>query len=66
MNSNRLYLVPINVVDLVGKLLDANIGENERYNYEIRVEAIREYCDFAINKHNSNKNSKKFQKVNRK
>ena len=56
MNSNRLHLIPINVVDLVTKLADSNIGENEKFNYIMRIEAIKEYCDYALNKHNTFKN----------
>jgi len=56
MNSNRLHLIPINVVDLVTKLTDLNIGENEKFNYIMRIEAIKEYCDYALNNHNTVKN----------
>jgi len=34
-------------------MLDKNIKENEHYNYILRVEAIREYCDEALRKNNN-------------
>lgn len=49
------HLVPVNIVDLANKINDKNLRENERNNYVLRLEAIREYCTVAINKHNSNK-----------
>jgi hypothetical protein len=56
MNSNLLHLIPIIVVDLATKLVDSNIGEHEKNNYVMRIEAIKEYCDYALNKHNTVKN----------
>ena len=47
----NLHLVPVNVQDIVQKLNDPNIRENELYNYQLRLEAIRDYCSIAINKH---------------
>ena len=51
----NLHLVPVNIQDLIDKMLDKNIRENEAMNYQLRLEAIRDYCSIAINKHLSNK-----------
>lgn len=50
----NLHLVPVNIVDLVEKLNDPNIHENERNNYIIRIETIRDYCASALAKNHSN------------
>ena len=42
------HMVPVNVIDLVNKLSDVTIRENERMNYVLRLEAIRDYCDAAL------------------
>lgn len=42
------HLVPINVQDLITKALDKNLNENERMNYQLRVEAIRDRCQSAV------------------
>lgn len=49
------HLVPVNIVDLANKLSDKTIRENERNNYLLRLEAVREYCSVAINKHNTSR-----------
>lgn len=46
------HLIPINVIDLVEKLNESKINENERNNYIHRLEAIRDYCDISIKKAN--------------
>jgi hypothetical protein len=61
----NLHLVPINVQDLIEKMLDKNIKENEHYNYILRVEAIREYCDEALRKNNNKISAVPFKKVRR-
>ena len=61
----NLHLVPINVQDLIEKMLDKNIRENEHYNYVIRVEAIREYCEEALRKNNNKISAVPFKKVRR-
>ena len=38
------HLVPVNIVDLVSKLQDKTLRENEVANYQLRLEAIKEYC----------------------
>lgn len=50
----NLHLVPINVVDVVENMLDKNRRENEHNNYVLRVEAIRDYCQEALER-NKNK-----------
>ena len=44
------HLLPVNVIDLVEKFNTA-YNENERLNYQFRIEAIRDYCDQAVKKH---------------
>ena len=46
---NNLHLVPVNIQDLVDKLSEKGVRGNERYNYMLRLEAIRDYCSAAIN-----------------
>ena len=48
-------MIPINIVDLAEKLLDKNLRENERMNYQQRLEAIRDYCSITITKSISQK-----------
>lgn len=47
------HLVPVNVIDIVNRLTDPSIRENERMNYVLRLEAIREYCSVALSKSTS-------------
>lgn len=47
------HLVPVNVVDIVNRLKDPSIRENEKINYILRLEAIREYCAVALSKNNT-------------
>lgn len=47
------HLVPVNVIDIVNRLADPAIRENERMNYVLRLEAIREYCAVAISRNSS-------------
>lgn len=44
----NLHLVPVNIQDIVEKMMDKNTRENEKYNYTVRVEAIRDFCSEAI------------------
>jgi hypothetical protein len=44
------HLLPVNIVDLVAKLNQPGIRENERMNYVLRLETIRDYCDAAVRK----------------
>lgn len=52
---NNLHLVPAIVIDIVERLNNNTVHKNEEMNYVMRLEAIRDYCSIAINKHNSSK-----------
>jgi len=49
----NLHLVPVNIIDLVEKINDKSIRENEKNNYVLRLEATSVYITEALNK-NSN------------
>jgi hypothetical protein len=49
------HLLPVNIIDLVNKLNDPNIKENERLNYQLRIETISAYCAEALVKYHSKK-----------
>lgn len=52
------YLVPVVVQDIVNRLNDKNVRENERANLLIRLDAIRDYVTAAVVKANQkNENS---------
>lgn len=51
------HLVPANIIDLAQKLNDKDIRENERHNYELRLEAIRDYCTTFLNTYSRDKQS---------
>ena len=53
----NLHLVPANVMDLVDKLNDPTVRENERNNYIFRLEAIREYTTICLNTYSRDKQS---------
>lgn len=44
------HLLPVNIIDLVSKFNNAK-DENEKMNYQLRIEAIRDYCSETIFKH---------------
>lgn len=50
----NIHLIPINIQDLVEKMMAPGTRDNERNNYVLRVEAIRDFCAEAI-KQNENK-----------
>ena len=52
------HLLPVNIVDLVQKLNQTDIRENERMNYVLRLETIRDYCDAAVKKSNEDMKKK--------
>lgn len=56
-NMKNLHLVPAIVIDLFDKINDNNIRENERNNYVLRLEAIREYTTTCLNTHYRDKQS---------
>lgn len=47
------HLLPVNVIDIVDKFNNTT-NNNEKFNYQLRVEAIRDYCDQALKKQLSN------------
>jgi hypothetical protein len=50
MKKNQLHLVPNNIQDIVEQLQKSNVRGNERMNYVLRLEAIRDFCDAAVKK----------------
>lgn len=44
------HLVPINIIDLVDKINDPRTNENERNNYILRLETIKDFCETTIKK----------------
>ena len=57
MIMKNLHLLPANVMDLVDRINDPNIKENERNNYIFRLEAIRDYVTISLNTYSRDKNS---------
>jgi len=53
----NLHLVSANVIDLVDKINDPNLRENERNNYVLRLEAIRDYTTTCLNTYFRDKQS---------
>lgn len=53
----NLHLLPANVMDLVDKINDPTIRENERNNYVFRLEAIRDYVTISLNTYSRDKAS---------
>lgn len=51
------HLVPVNIVDLVNKLNDKTIRENERNNYILRLETTASYISESLTKHKNEKTS---------
>jgi len=49
------HLVPVNIQDIVNRLNDKSISENELMNVLLRLEAIRDYTSQAIFKYNTSK-----------
>jgi hypothetical protein len=45
------HLVPVNIVDLVNKLNDKTIRENELQNYVLRLETTAVYINESLAKH---------------
>ena len=54
MNKDNIHLVPPSVTDIVEKINSPLAHPNEKMNYLLRLEAIRDYCISSINKHNTN------------
>jgi len=55
----NLHLVPVNILDLVEKINDKTIRENEKNNYVLRLEATSVYITEALNKNTMNFSRKK-------
>ena len=53
----NLHLVPVNILDLVEKINDNSLRENERNNYILQLEAIRDYTTTCLNKYSRDRNS---------
>lgn len=49
------HLIPPILIDLAEKYNSPSVRENEKINYILRFEAIRDYCSSIINKHNTSK-----------
>jgi hypothetical protein len=56
----NIHLVPVNVTQLVEQLTVKNIRENEKNNYMLRLEAIRDYCNESLNKLNTKQNMRSY------
>lgn len=46
------HLVPVNIQDIVNRLNDSSLNANEKLVLLQRLEAIRDYCISAYEKHN--------------
>ena len=42
------HLVPVNIQDIVNRLNDKTVRENERANLLLRLDAIRDYVTAAV------------------
>jgi hypothetical protein len=51
------HLVPVVVQDIVNKLNDKSVRENERANLLLRLDAIRDYVTAAVVKANNENRS---------
>lgn len=54
------HLVPVVVQDIVNKLNDKSIQENERANLLLRLDAIRDYVTAAVVKANTKNENRSF------
>jgi hypothetical protein len=54
------HLVPVVVQDIVNRLNDKTIKENERANLLLRLDAIRDYVTAAVVRANENSNYNRF------
>jgi hypothetical protein len=61
--SNNLHLIPPNVLDIVENLSTTK-HENAVLSYIARLEAIRDYCDSALKKHQMHKASNPWNPAN--
>lgn len=59
------HLIPPILIDLAEKFNSPSVRENEKINYILRFEAIRDYCSDIISKHNTSRttiNDKSFKR----
>ena len=56
MKNDKIHLVPQVVIDCVQGLTSTK-QDNLKLNYIMRLEAIRDYCDESIRKHNIETNT---------
>jgi hypothetical protein len=49
------HLIPQVVIECVEKMLDRSINPNVRQNFEQRVEAIKKFCETALEQNSSKK-----------
>ena len=49
------HLIPVNITDLVGKINDPMVKNNERQNYVLRLEATMSYINESLMKYRSQK-----------
>lgn len=61
--TNKIHLVPVVVLDIVDNLSKTK-HENAILSYIDRLEAIRDYCDGALKKHEMQKNSNMWNPAN--
>lgn len=54
------HLVPVNIQDIVNRLNDKTVRENERANLLLRLDAIRDYVTAAVVKANSKNENRSF------
>jgi hypothetical protein len=54
------HLVPVIVQDIVNKLNDKNVRENERANLLLRLDAIRDYVTAAVVKANQKNENRSY------
>jgi len=51
----NLHLVPVNILDLVEKINDNSLRENERNNYILRLETTAAFISEAVTKRKTQK-----------
>jgi hypothetical protein len=56
MNKDMMVYVPQIVIDVSDKLINGKTTSNERHNYSIRLEAIRDYCNMVLEQESKNPN----------
>lgn len=60
------HLIPPILIDLAEKYNSPTVRENEKVNYILRFEAIRDYCSTIINKHNTSRTMSNDKTIKRK